>query len=162
LRFFAAFCPWQGQRPGAWATVMSVDRGRGSLRHHTRLEVLPPSRWRWPRDVVPSSAPEKRIGPFIPSDSTGRRHGFRAPVRFRLGGGAAHVTRVRPAPPVEELARGSTQPPRAQGAWPRGSWACTDAARPPVQRMLLRLPPGPSREASGAPAPRPTHRATCG
>jgi hypothetical protein len=109
----------------------------------------------------PVSATEKPLGALIPSSSTGRRHVFRAPVRVRLGGGAAPVTRVRPAPPVEEPERVSKQPQRAQGAWPLGSWAFTDAARPSFQRTLLRRTPCPSREASGSPAPLTSPGDTC-
>jgi hypothetical protein len=111
--------------------------------------------------VWPVSATEKLLGALLPSSSTGRLHVFRAPVRFRLGGGAAHVTRVRPAPHVEEPARVSNQPQRAQGPWPRGSWAFTDAARPALQSTRLRRTPCTSSSASGSPAPLTSPRETC-
>jgi hypothetical protein len=101
----------------------------------------------------PVAATEKPLGALIPSYSTGRLHVCRAPVSVRLGGGAAHVTLMRPSPPVSEPERVSNQPQRAQGSWPRCSWAFTDAARPALQSTRLRLTPCPSSEASGSPAP---------
>jgi hypothetical protein len=62
--FFRLF-PWQGQCPGAWANVMSFSRGRGRMRPHTRLAVLPPSRWRLQSATVPSSVPEQPLGQGI-------------------------------------------------------------------------------------------------
>jgi hypothetical protein len=44
LLFFSAFFPWQGQRPGSWANLISFYRCRGSMLHQTLIEVLPPSR----------------------------------------------------------------------------------------------------------------------
>jgi hypothetical protein len=54
----------------------------------------------------------------------------------------------------------SKQPQRAPGSGPMGSWAFTDAARPPVQRTLLKLIPCTSSAASGSPAPLMTPRDT--
>jgi hypothetical protein len=122
--------------------------------HHTRLEVLPPSRWRWQRDVGLSSRPSQPIGALIPSSATGRRHVVQAPVSCRRGGGAAPLTLGRPSPAVQEPERVSQQAQRAQGGWPLCAWACPDAARPSEQSPLLRLPPGTSSAASGAPPPR--------
>jgi hypothetical protein len=107
------------------------------------------------------SATEKPIGALIPSSSTGRLHVLRAPVSFRLGGGAAHVTRVRPSPHVEEPERVSNPPQRAQGSWPLCSCACTDAARPSFQSTRLRLTPCTASEASGSPAPLTSPGETC-
>jgi hypothetical protein len=68
-----------------------------------------------------ASATSHHLGPLIPSSAPGRLHGCRAPVRCRLGGGAAPVILVRPSPPMSEPERVSHQPPRAPGGWPRGS-----------------------------------------
>jgi hypothetical protein len=131
------------------------------MRHPTRLEVLPPAPWRLPRDVGPSSTPSTHLGARIASSATGRRHVFRAPVRCRLGGGAAHLPLGRPSPHVEEPAWVSKQPQRAQGLWPLCSEACTDAATHALSSTLLRLAPGTSSEASGSPTPRTTDGAPC-
>jgi hypothetical protein len=91
----SAFFPWQGQRPGSWANFIAFSRGRCSRLHHTRLEVLPPWRGRWQRDVGPSSATSKHLGARIPSSSTGRLHVFWAPVSCRRGGGEPTGPRAR-------------------------------------------------------------------
>jgi hypothetical protein len=112
--FFRCF-PWQGQRPGSWAHFISFYRCRCSMLHHTRLAVLPPSRWRVQRDFVVSSTTSQPLGALLPSSAPGRLHVVHAPVRFRLGGGAAPITLGRPSPYVKEPERVSHQPQSAQG-----------------------------------------------
>jgi hypothetical protein len=127
----------------------------------------PPHVWRCSRPgagecrASRAAATSPPLGPLLPSYAPGRRHGCRAPGRCRRGGGAAHGRRGRPSPPGEAPERGSHHPPRAAGAWPRGSWAFPEAAPHAWQSPRRRLPPCTSRAASGAPAPRPTPGATC-
>lgn len=103
--------------------------------------------------VLCGLAPSRSPHPVL---CQGGLHGFRAPVRLRLGCGAAHVAHARRSPSITEPERVSHQPQRAQGAWPMCAGAVTDTARPSLPSTLPRLPPGTSSEASGAPAPRTT------
>ena len=138
LLFFPPFS-WQGQRPGSWANVLSFSRGRGSMRPHTRLEVLPPWRWRVPRDVVPSSAPSNLS---VPSSRPPPQGGGTVAVRQCAAGAGRGSTQPpwRPSPQGEEPERVSTPPPRAQGCWPLGSSACTDMIDRLVVFQMCSLP----------------------
>jgi hypothetical protein len=57
LLFFSAFFPWQGQRLGSWANLISFYGCRCSMLHQTLIEVLPPLRWRLQRGFVASLRP---------------------------------------------------------------------------------------------------------
>jgi hypothetical protein len=124
-------------------------------RHHTRMEGLPPGRWRWPRDVVPSSATEK---PYL------------CPHTVLGTGGAARLSctsegqgRVRgsPRPPSVTLAvypgagAGVQSTAPGQGPAPLRSGAFADAPSASWQSAVARRIPWGPRSAPGSPTPRP-------
>jgi hypothetical protein len=133
----------------------------GSL-HHTRLAALSPGRPRGQRaGSIARCGLDTARGPHAVRRN-GARHGARAPVRCRLGGGAAPVHPGRLAPQITEPERVSHQRRQAQGGWPMRSCAVMAAGNWSCQRAISRLPPGVSRAASGSRAPLTTDRDTGG
>jgi hypothetical protein len=164
-------------RSGLWRFFRRVGLGAGGLRCRA-LTALPSLRYRRPLSAphtsggalalaLASAEPHAPLRPrhlSVPSSRPTPQGGGTGAVRqgaAGAGGGAAHGRRGRPSPPGEAPERGSHHPPRAAGAWPRGSWAFPEAAPHAWQSPRRRLPPCTSRAASGAPAPRPTPGATC-
>jgi hypothetical protein len=89
--------------------------------------------------------------PAVRANGMATRPG-RGPVRRRGGGGAAPLTRRRPAPPLQAPAGASTPRPRGRAQAPLCSDAVQDARH---AAPWWRLGPGWSRAAPGAPTPLP-------
>ena len=145
---FALFPLFQGrqrQQPGSCPDFIAVwvQRPCGCPKHflrrchHSKGACRGTSAW--------SSAAEKFLGALVPSYAKRRLSSDCSPVSARLGGGAAHVNRTRLSPQTTEPERVCNQPQRAQGAWPRCSWAFTDAERHILPSPRSRLTPCPSR-----------------
>ena len=113
---FSAFFPWQGQRPGSWAHLISFYRCRGSMLHQTRIEVLPPLRWRLQRDVGPVLCDLETFR--CPHTVLRNREAARLPCASSLqarGRGSTHHPWCDHRRYGEEPERVSNQPQRAQG-----------------------------------------------
>jgi hypothetical protein len=105
-----------------------------------------------------AAAAENPIGTLVPSSAQTGLNGGRAPVRTRLGGGAAQVHRVVPIAVCDGAAAAGHATRRARGEEPTGASAFADAGSPAFQRRIARRSPPGAREASGSSAALPAPR----